>query len=218
MPEVQPPANPAMSREDIAFFINAIWSSFLAPEWLRDDLIELGKAVYAKTTLAKLDDKKFAQLLPFLTKMAESMGTKLHVKVLELSQPLLDDNARLQADLTKVEAERNSLASTLEATKKNASAMIAPLVVPTTEVKPPAPEAKPAAPEAKSAAPETKPAAPETNPIVPKAKVIEPTSESKVIEPTTEPAMTEVPPATPSSESTQTDTRPTPDQPEKPNG
>ena len=70
-----------MSREDTAFFIRAMWSALLAPKWLRDDLIELGKAVFAKEALSTMDDALFARLVPHLTEMATVLGSQVAKKI-----------------------------------------------------------------------------------------------------------------------------------------
>lgn len=69
------PSKPEQSKEETAFYIKAFWDAMLAPKWLRDDLIELGKAVYAKEPLATLDDALFARLMPHLVQMAHVLGS-----------------------------------------------------------------------------------------------------------------------------------------------
>lgn len=128
MSDAQPTTTSTMSKEDLAFFVNTIWSSLLVPSWLRDDLIELGKAVYAKTPLAKLDDKKFAQLLPFLKVVAESLGDKIYTKLAEMTQPLIDENLRLQATNAKVKAEIELLQEKMKEKPAPATAVVASVV------------------------------------------------------------------------------------------
>jgi hypothetical protein len=72
-----------MSREDIAFFIKHLWEALLAPSWSRDDLIDLGKAVFARTPLSKIEQKRFDRLLPHLTQMVKSLGVAVQAKLLE---------------------------------------------------------------------------------------------------------------------------------------
>ena len=69
-----------MSREDTAFYIRAMWTALLTPKWLRDDLIELGKAVFAKEALGSMDDTLFARLIPHLTEMANILGAQVAKK------------------------------------------------------------------------------------------------------------------------------------------
>lgn len=66
-----------LSKEDKALLIRAAWEALLAPPWLKDDLIALGKLVYAKVPLREVDDELFAHLLPHLSTMAESLGQHL---------------------------------------------------------------------------------------------------------------------------------------------
>jgi len=68
-------AKPELSREETAHYIRSIWEALLAPKWKRDDLIDLGKAIYAKCPLVELDDDLFARFMPNLAAMAE----KLHL-------------------------------------------------------------------------------------------------------------------------------------------
>ncbi len=68
---------PALSREESAFFIKALWEALLAPDWTRDHLIELGKVVFAKIPLNKLSEQQFSTLFPYLQKMASTIGTRL---------------------------------------------------------------------------------------------------------------------------------------------
>lgn len=70
-----------MSREDIAFYIRAMWTALLTPKWLRDDLINLGKAVFAKEALASMDDALFAKMIPHLTEMATVLGSQVAKKI-----------------------------------------------------------------------------------------------------------------------------------------
>jgi hypothetical protein len=65
------PASTPLSKEETAFFIRAVWEALLSPLWLRNDLIDLGKAVHAKTPLAELDARLFERLLPHLTLVAQ---------------------------------------------------------------------------------------------------------------------------------------------------
>ncbi len=71
------PASVTLTKEETAFFIKAFWEALLAPEWTRDHLIELGKAVYAKTPLAKLSDTDFTLFFPYLQTIAQKLGGKV---------------------------------------------------------------------------------------------------------------------------------------------
>jgi hypothetical protein len=71
---------PTMSKEDIAYFIRTMWEALLKPSWDRSDLIDLGMAVFAKTTLSKMDQKKLGRLLPSLSIVASEMGEHVRHK------------------------------------------------------------------------------------------------------------------------------------------
>jgi hypothetical protein len=78
-----------LTREDTAFFIRNLWEALITPTWTRDDIIELGKSVFAKIPLSKLDDKKFNQLLPYLTKMSECLARKIHAHIIDEQEAML---------------------------------------------------------------------------------------------------------------------------------
>lgn len=112
---------PTLTKEDLAFFIKTIWGSLLTPNWTRDGLIELGKAVFSKIGLDVMDDKKFAQLLPYLTTMAEKMASSLSVQIDQVTRPLIDTlkevgdkNQSLMARVEELEKTIQSLTSQLE--------------------------------------------------------------------------------------------------------
>ena len=75
-----------MSKEDTAFFVKTIWEALLIPSWTKDDLIELGKAVFAKVALAKLDNQRFERLLPFLVKISEILADRILAHFVEKSE------------------------------------------------------------------------------------------------------------------------------------
>jgi hypothetical protein len=70
-------ARTALSKEETALLIRATWEALLAPAWLRNDLIELGKLIFAKVPLREVDEELFERLLPHLTTVAESLGQHL---------------------------------------------------------------------------------------------------------------------------------------------
>ena len=84
-PQPSPQAQPTQGfqRVDSAFFIRNLWEAVLAPAWTKDDIIEFGKAVFAKVPLSKIDDKRFDLLLPYLTKMSETLAQRLHARIVE---------------------------------------------------------------------------------------------------------------------------------------
>lgn len=102
------PKTPALTKEDLAFFIKSLWSALLAPSWTRDGIIDFGKSVFAKTSLNALDDKKFGQLLPQLTTMAESMATSMSAQIDTITEPLiatLKEVSQKNEELTKLVEE-----------------------------------------------------------------------------------------------------------------
>lgn len=76
------PKHETLTREEQAFLIKVQWEALQAPSWTRDDIIEFGKAIYAKTALKDLDSKKFNQLFPFLKQITDHLGIKLKEAVL----------------------------------------------------------------------------------------------------------------------------------------
>jgi hypothetical protein len=66
-----------LDKADVAFLINALWTSLLAPPWAKNDLIEVGKLVYAKVELKDVDGPLFDRLLPSLSKAAAVLGQKI---------------------------------------------------------------------------------------------------------------------------------------------
>jgi hypothetical protein len=78
-----------LTKEDTAFFIRNLWESLITPTWTRDDIIELGKAVFAKIPLSKLDDKKFNQLLPYLSEMSGYLAHRIHARIISEQETML---------------------------------------------------------------------------------------------------------------------------------
>ena len=81
------PKHETLTREEQAFLIKVQWEALQAPSWTRDDIIEFGKAIYAKTALKDLDPKKFNQLFPFLKQITDHLGIKLKEAVLPAPSP-----------------------------------------------------------------------------------------------------------------------------------
>lgn len=111
---------PTMSKEDIAFFVRNIWESLLEPSWSRDDIIEFGKAVFAKTPLAKIPDDKFEKLLPYLSKIAESLGGRVQVKILEGQDEMIQIlNSNTQVKILKIQEEARLEYARLQASSQS---------------------------------------------------------------------------------------------------
>lgn len=75
----QNPQIPILTKEERAFLIKNLWEALQVPSWTKDDLIELGKAIFAKKTLREMgvDEKLFARLFPLLIKITDHLGEKL---------------------------------------------------------------------------------------------------------------------------------------------
>lgn len=67
----------SLSKEEKAFLIKALWKALEAPSWAKDDLIELGKAIFSKQTLKDMPDERFELIYPNLVKVVESLGAQL---------------------------------------------------------------------------------------------------------------------------------------------
>ena len=66
------------NAEESAHYVKSLWKSLLVADWSPDDLIELGKVVYARCALADLSNEVFGRLLPHLTKVASHLGNLLY--------------------------------------------------------------------------------------------------------------------------------------------
>lgn len=53
--------------------IKALWAALLKPNWTYDELVSLGKAIFAKQRIESLDQKIFDRLLPHF----QLIGTEL---------------------------------------------------------------------------------------------------------------------------------------------
>jgi hypothetical protein len=73
------PSNPTpiLTKEDRAWLVRNLWDALQVPEWTKDDLIDLGKAIFAKKALKELDDKLFDRLFPLVVQIADCLGTKM---------------------------------------------------------------------------------------------------------------------------------------------
>ena len=79
----------SLSREETAYYIRTMWDSLLKPNWPKDDLIDLGMAVFTKTTLAKIDQRKLGKLLPNLSIAAEWFGQQTASRFAKRFDPFL---------------------------------------------------------------------------------------------------------------------------------
>lgn len=63
---------PPDENEDLVFYIRSFWQAIVSAPWNRNDLIDLGKQVYAKVSLSDVDEKLFSRLLPRLKAVAST--------------------------------------------------------------------------------------------------------------------------------------------------
>ena len=70
-------AEETLSTEELKTIIGIVWEALQEPRWNKDDLIDLGKCIYAKTPLKSMDEKLFNRLFPHVTAIARSIGTNL---------------------------------------------------------------------------------------------------------------------------------------------
>lgn len=66
-----------LSKEEKAVLMKALWKALQAPTWTKDELVELGKAIFAKESLGKMADKRFEIIYPNLVAIVESLGAQL---------------------------------------------------------------------------------------------------------------------------------------------
>lgn len=93
MSNAAPTSADFMTKEQKAFLLQAIWSSLQVPSWTKDDLIEFGKAIFVKKSLAKLDEKIFLKIFPFLTEITNALG-------IQLMEHSLENQAKEEAEKT----------------------------------------------------------------------------------------------------------------------
>jgi hypothetical protein len=84
-------ARPEPSKADLAKIIKMFWEALLTPQWYRNDLIDLGKLVFAKVPLGKIDPALIARLLPPLTEVAREIHR-------QLIQPPRDESPRPETE------------------------------------------------------------------------------------------------------------------------
>lgn len=80
MTETIPTTTPSLSKEEQAFLMKALWEALQMPPWNRDDLIDLGKLIFAKKSLKEVatqEEKKFARLFPHLVIIVNHLGAKI---------------------------------------------------------------------------------------------------------------------------------------------
>ena len=80
-----PPPSDEMTTEEKSFLMKALWASLIEPKWTKDDLIDFGKAIFAKKGFKEMSDAEFAKVFPFLTQITANLGKRLMEKKTELS-------------------------------------------------------------------------------------------------------------------------------------
>jgi hypothetical protein len=64
-----------LPNEEIAYLIKILWGGIITPDWTSDALVELGKVVFTKTPLSKIPNQQFEVLFPYLTQIANKVGS-----------------------------------------------------------------------------------------------------------------------------------------------
>ena len=71
---------PEMTKEDVAWLMNALWDSLQSPGWTfanRKDLEKLGEAIFSGKKLKEVDDKVLTRLFPHLKAITLHLGNLL---------------------------------------------------------------------------------------------------------------------------------------------
>jgi hypothetical protein len=71
---------PEITKEDVAWLMNALWDSLQSPGWSfanRKDLEKLGEAIYSGKKLRDVDDKVLTRLFPHLKAITLHLGRLL---------------------------------------------------------------------------------------------------------------------------------------------
>jgi hypothetical protein len=92
-------ADETLSTEELKTIIGIVWEALQAPRWNKDDLIDLGKTIYAKTPLKNMDEKLFIRLFPHIATIARSVGTKIKA----MSKQETPESERSKEEQTKEE-------------------------------------------------------------------------------------------------------------------
>lgn len=66
-----------MTREEKKFLMTSLWEALIGQKWTKDDLIDFGKAIFAKLTLQDMDERTFAKIFPHLSGVVVNLGTLL---------------------------------------------------------------------------------------------------------------------------------------------
>jgi hypothetical protein len=70
--------------------IKTLWASLIKPAWTSDDLVALGKSIYAKQPISMVDQEVFCRLLPYLQIVGEELLQKIKQLLLEESKSPAD--------------------------------------------------------------------------------------------------------------------------------
>ncbi len=67
-------------KQQKAYVIRGVWAALTAPNWRKDDLIDLGMAIHGHVPLKDLPPKRFNLLLPYLSQVADEMIRRFDIK------------------------------------------------------------------------------------------------------------------------------------------
>jgi hypothetical protein len=125
-PDTSAPDHP-LRPEDRAFYTKALWASLLKPNGTRSDLIDLGMEVLAKTPLSKIDEKKFARLLPYLSQASEAFALQVRTKLMsEFEAFIQTQEDTYEARISALEAELKDLRTLPPSEKKTSETPATP--------------------------------------------------------------------------------------------
>ena|SRR5579872_3334383 len=98
MAEEKNTSTPEMTPKEMSFLLKTIWEALLAPTWKKDDLITLGKLLFAKQKLKDIDEKIFMkEVLPNLKVVAASLHATLTQEAIRQSKEVETEVAAADA-------------------------------------------------------------------------------------------------------------------------
>jgi len=66
-----------ITDEETLVLTKKLWAALQAPNWDRESLIELGRLIYLKTPIEKIDGKLFDKLGPSIVRIARTLGCSI---------------------------------------------------------------------------------------------------------------------------------------------
>jgi hypothetical protein len=82
------PSEEIMTKEERVFLMKAIWTALSKPKWTKDDLIDFGKALFARQSLHEMSEKLFARIYPFLLEITDALGKQMSDKAQEIASSM----------------------------------------------------------------------------------------------------------------------------------